>query len=332
MVFHLKEEVMKYLLLFLVLQIPVYAVKCGFGCYTLEPATEKRKKCWFDCANRGDLWAQYQLGMNYFLGDDGFKQDFKLSYKWISDCAEKGMAPAQAIFGMFFDRGIVVPLDKAKALEWTIKAAEKNHVKSQLLVSYRYFKGIGVEKDLVKAYMWCLIAESSGSEQAKVNKKQFKGLIDFKEKLKAKMMMLKWRRKHPKNIDPITGRAKPLDQQVRKILAEAGKARSNNKPDEARKHYLRCAKLGDASCINDYGYMCAKYKKDMDHGLKITLKQLKKTPDDACLNDTIGWLYYNKGNYGKSLKYLKKAEELAPEVPDVKEHIAVVEKAIRKSK
>jgi tetratricopeptide (TPR) repeat protein len=327
LIFFLAEVGMRFLILMFLFFFRSFS-NCSMSCYNLRPGP-KRWDCTRRCAERGDKLSQHNVGRYSLTGQFGFKQDYDAAFEWFTKASEQGFARSQVQLASMYEKGVAVSEDKAKALYWYKKAAQQNDVSSQLLVGLWYYKGIGVQKDLVKAYMWTLIAESSGSSKAAKNKDYLKGQLSFKQQLEAQKLFFKFRRKYPKTVDSFTGKPDSVTEQIEGYKSKAREAYKKGDIQKVKAMYLKCAKLGDATCVNDYGYHCAESSSDLDKALKITHKLQKKTPNDACIHDTIGWLYFKKKSYVKALKYLKIAEEMAPNVPEVKEHISIVEKAIK---
>ena len=48
---------------------------------------------------------------------------------------------------------------------------------------------------------------------------------------------------------------------------------------------------------------------------------MKYKPNDAYITDSLGWVYYKKGEFDKAIIYLKKAVELVPDDPIMLEHV-----------
>jgi len=48
---------------------------------------------------------------------------------------------------------------------------------------------------------------------------------------------------------------------------------------------------------------------------------LKYKPDDGYITDSLGWVYYKKGEYEKALEYLQKAIGIVPDDPIMLEHL-----------
>ena len=51
---------------------------------------------------------------------------------------------------------------------------------------------------------------------------------------------------------------------------------------------------------------------------------MKIKPDDGYITDSLGWVYFKRGQYSQALKWLNKAVELVPEDPVILEHIGDV--------
>jgi tetratricopeptide (TPR) repeat protein len=77
----------------------------------------------------------------------------------------------------------------------------------------------------------------------------------------------------------------------------------------------------NASALNYLGYTLADLGQSLDEAEQLVLEALKHKPDDGYITDSLGWVYYKKGEYEKALKYLQKASELVPEDPVIMEHV-----------
>ena len=47
-------------------------------------------------------------------------------------------------------------------------------------------------------------------------------------------------------------------------------------------------------------------------------------PDDGYITDSLGWVYFKRGQYTQALKWLNKAVQLVPDDPTILEHIGDV--------
>lgn len=113
---------------------------------------------WSALAEKGDVDAQYGLGLLYLEGK-GTAKNHTEAARWFLKAAEQGHLEAQAKVGILYGRGNEgLPLDKEKSFDWTRKAAERGHSSAQVRLGSLYQDGEGVSKDLVQAYKWFEIA------------------------------------------------------------------------------------------------------------------------------------------------------------------------------
>ena len=84
-----------------------------------------------DAAERGNPYAQYNLGKNYANGQ-GVARDDVQAAAWWRKAAEQGNAPAQYNLGKMYAIGRGVTRDDAQAVAWYRKAADQMHPGAQL--------------------------------------------------------------------------------------------------------------------------------------------------------------------------------------------------------
>ena len=76
-----------------------------------------------------------------------------------------------------------------------------------------------------------------------------------------------------------------------------------------------------ANAMNYLGYTYADLGQNLDEAERLIKEALKYKPNDGYITDSLGWVYYKKGQFDKALKYLKKAVELVPDDPIMLEHM-----------
>jgi tetratricopeptide (TPR) repeat protein len=76
-----------------------------------------------------------------------------------------------------------------------------------------------------------------------------------------------------------------------------------------------------ANALNYLGYTYADLGQNLDEAERLIRQALKYKPDDGYITDSLGWVYYKKGQFDKALHYLKRAVELVPDDPIMLEHI-----------
>jgi endonuclease YncB( thermonuclease family) len=141
---------------------------------------------WYrEAAARGDLEAQYVLGVKLHLGD-GVPKNPVEAVKWIRSAADRGIPNAQAYLGSLYLLGDSVSKDVGQALVWFRKAAEKNQSHAQASLGKLYRTGQGVEKNIETAHFWCTLAATQGNPEAKEMLLQIESEMNLEQRRKAR--------------------------------------------------------------------------------------------------------------------------------------------------
>ena len=83
-------------------------------------------------------------------------------------------------------------------------------------------------------------------------------------------------------------------------------------------------KPNNADALNYLGYTYADMGINLDEAESLIQNALKIKPEDGYITDSLGWVYYKRGQYRQALEYLMKAVELVPDDPVILEHIGDV--------
>ncbi len=59
----------------------------------------------------------------------------------------------------------------------------------------------------------------------------------------------------------------------------------------------------------------------LDEAEKLIRRALEIEPDDGFYVDSLGWVYYQRGDYRRAVEHLERAVELAGDDPTVAEHL-----------
>ena len=86
-------------------------------------------------AEKGEVWAQYNLGILYENGE-GVPENDATAVKWYRKAAEQGIANAQYNLDVMYHSGRGVPEDDATAVKWYTKAAEQGDANAQSNLLY----------------------------------------------------------------------------------------------------------------------------------------------------------------------------------------------------
>ena len=75
--------------------------------------------------------------------------------------------------------------------------------------------------------------------------------------------------------------------------------------------------------MNSLGYIYAEDNTKLEEAQKLVERALVVDPDNGAYLDSLGWVYYKKGDYQNALKYLKEADNLLKD-PVIYDHIGDV--------
>ena len=146
-------------------------------------------------AEQGNMKAQLQLGIRYFVGL-AVTQDYQQAVYWYLKAAEQGSASAQLQLGGMYDDGIGVTQDYQQALIWYLKAAEHGNSVGQIKLGNMYTHGKGVIQDYIEAYKWFSIADASGHEGGRKNRKLVEKYMTPSQISESKQRVSEWMAEH----------------------------------------------------------------------------------------------------------------------------------------
>ncbi len=80
----------------------------------------------------------------------------------------------------------------------------------------------------------------------------------------------------------------------------------------------------NALLLNNYGYSLAERGIQLERALAMARAALGQDPDNAAYLDTMGWIYYQMGDYRKALEFIRRAVSGAEQSAEVLEHLGDV--------
>ena len=119
-------------------------------------------------AKRGDVQAQFTVGVMYYYGN-GVKQDYKKAREWFEKAAAMNDGRAFYALGLIYSSGDGVRQDDKKAREFYEKATAMNNAMAINNLGYMYEQGHGVKQDYKKARELYEKAASMGNALAIYN-------------------------------------------------------------------------------------------------------------------------------------------------------------------
>jgi tetratricopeptide (TPR) repeat protein len=76
-----------------------------------------------------------------------------------------------------------------------------------------------------------------------------------------------------------------------------------------------------ADALNYIGYTYAEQGIHLDEAMALIKKALGIRPESGYIMDSLGWVYYKKGDYHKAIHHLENAVKLTPDDPTINEHL-----------
>lgn len=125
-------------------------------------------RLWRPLAERGDAYAQFDLGGMYFLGE-GVPQDDAIALRLMQKAAEQGHPGAQNIIGNLYETGREVIKNTSEAVNWFRKSAKQGFSDAQFNLGRMYHFGLGVPQDSKEAALWYRKAAEQGHSNAQFN-------------------------------------------------------------------------------------------------------------------------------------------------------------------
>jgi tetratricopeptide (TPR) repeat protein len=96
--------------------------------------------------------------------------------------------------------------------------------------------------------------------------------------------------------------------------------------DAAEAEYKQALALdpGDATVLNDYGYMLADRGIRLDEALSMVQKAVQAEPQNGSFLDSLGWVYFKLGQYGPAEDNLHQAIDRQPTDASIHDHLGEV--------
>ena len=93
--------------------------------------------------------------------------------------------------------------------------------------------------------------------------------------------------------------------------------------DEARKTLcnLQLEYPDDPEVANSYGYLLAELGEDLDRAEKLVRQALSTDPENGAYLDSLGWVFFQRGDYAEAFNYLVLAANARPDDPVILEHL-----------
>ena len=120
---------------------------------------------WTKSATQGYAKAQLLLGQKYHLGE-GTPKNIDKAIHWYTKSAEQEFAMAQYNLGHIYESDMYGKENKKTSLYWYTKSAKNGNKDAQEIIGRLYFKGEEIPQNTKLAYMWLTISKQNGNRDA----------------------------------------------------------------------------------------------------------------------------------------------------------------------
>ncbi len=100
--------------------------------------------------------------------------------------------------------------------------------------------------------------------------------------------------------------------------------------EDARDAYEQALRLdpNNHNAMNNYAYFIAMRDEQLDYARELAEKAISFEPENAAYLDTVGWIYYKKGEYEQAREYIQRSVDTGEASAEVYEHLGDVYKAL----
>ncbi|MCS7263978.1 MAG: tetratricopeptide repeat protein [Armatimonadetes bacterium] len=143
------------------------------------------------------------------------------------------------------------------------------------------------------------------------------------------------------DAEKLAGKISDKKAKVEALLALADIAYLQRNWEKAEEFYEQVIKLdpNNATALNNYGYMLAELGERLDEAEKMINKAIKIQPNEPAFWDSLGWVYFQRGDYKKAIQWVEKAVKAQPNDAELRYHLGMIywklgerEKAIKELK
>lgn len=120
------------------------------------------------CAQSGETYSQYNLGVRYMNGIEA-PIDLEKAFYWTKLAADKGYPHAESNLGLLYYKGWGVSKDDKKAFEWTVKSVKQGHIPAYVNLGFLYSHGIGTPVNWKKGIEYYQLAADADIAEAYQN-------------------------------------------------------------------------------------------------------------------------------------------------------------------
>ncbi|WP_373691538.1 tetratricopeptide repeat protein [Hyalangium versicolor] len=113
----------------------------------------------------------------------------------------------------------------------------------------------------------------------------------------------------------------PRDEALLYALASAYDLQGDADKALAQMRSVLAINAEHAAAMNFIGYLLAQKRRDLPEAERLVLRALELRPDTGAFLDSLGWVYFQRGEYQRAVEALERATQLEPDEPVILEHL-----------
>jgi len=122
----------------------------------------------------------------------------------------------------------------------------------------------------------------------------------------------------------------PKDEVLLYTLGAAYERKGDFEKSIAQMRLLLQVNPDNAAALNFIGYSLTEKGRDLEEAEQLVKRALELRPDSGAFLDSLGWLYYRRGEYQRAVDTLERATALDPGEPLIVEHLGDAYRGIAK--
>ncbi len=116
-------------------------------------------------------------------------------------------------------------------------------------------------------------------------------------------------------------RKRPKDEQLLYALGAVYERRGDTQKSLEKMRSVLDVNPQNANAMNFIGYLLADSGRDFEEAEKLLVRALELKPDNASYLDSLGWVYFRRGDLEKAVETLQRANAVSPNEPTINEHL-----------
>ena len=123
----------------------------------------------------------------------------------------------------------------------------------------------------------------------------------------------------------------PRDEALLYVLGATYELQGQTDKALAQMRAVMALNSDNASAMNFTGYLLAQKRRDLPEAERLVLRALELRPDTGAFLDSLGWVYFQRGEYQRAVEALERASQLEPDEPVILEHLGDAYREVSRS-